>query len=94
MGQTGDGAGLAIETLAELRRGGEMGGKDFDGDITIETAVACAIDLTHASGAEGRQDFVGSEAGTVREWQSVKYRDGPALQRSPCRAARGSRSDG
>lgn len=48
--------------------------QDFDGYAAVQTGVASAIDLSHPPGAEGRDDFVGAEAGSVGEWQSVKYK--------------------
>jgi hypothetical protein len=46
-------------------------GEDFHGDVAIEARIARAVDLAHASGAEGRQDLVGPETGSVQEWQGL-----------------------
>ena len=36
--------------------------KNFDRDVAAEPCIACAINLTHAAGADGRQDFIRPEA--------------------------------
>src|SRR5438552_3079743 len=43
----------------------EFGGKDFDRYAAIEPRVARLPHLTHAAGAERREDFVRSEAGAL-----------------------------
>ena len=54
---------LALEALAELRIGRERVGQDLDRDGAIEARVAGPVDLAHAAGAEGGEDFVRAEAG-------------------------------
>ena len=54
--ERGYGAGFAFEAFGELLFG------DFDGDRAVETRVAGAIHLAHASGAEQPEDLVWSEA--------------------------------
>ncbi len=56
--QSGDGAGLALETFSELRGG------SFDGYVAAEAAVTCTIHLAHASRADRGKDFVRTELGT------------------------------
>ena len=51
----GDGAGLALETLVE-----PLGG-NLDSDITAQSSVMRAIDLSHATLANECEDFVGAE---------------------------------
>jgi hypothetical protein len=34
--------------------------EDLDGDVAVETSVSGAVDLTHASGANGSENFVGT----------------------------------
>jgi hypothetical protein len=50
--QRGDGLRLTIEALRELSGG------DFDRDIALQTQVAGSVYLSHATGTEGRQDFI------------------------------------
>jgi hypothetical protein len=65
VGQLRDRAGLAIEALAELRVGGERGGKHLDRDRAIEARVACFVDFAHPARAKGGKDLVRAEA---RAW--------------------------
>ena len=57
-----DGAGFAIEALAELRVGREQRRENLDRDRTIEPRVAGPVDLAHTAGADEREHFVGAEA--------------------------------
>jgi hypothetical protein len=43
---------------------GEMGGKNLEGDCTIQTRVARAVNFAHAARAEQRTDLVWPEPGT------------------------------
>jgi len=52
---------FARETLAELRIVGERARQHLDRDRTVEPRIACAIDLSHAAGAERRDDLVRTE---------------------------------
>ena len=56
--QAGDRVGLALEAFVE------RGQPFLDGDDAIEPGVARFVDLTHAAGANRREDFVGTEPGT------------------------------
>jgi hypothetical protein len=49
-------AGHPLMILRERRR------QDLDRDVAPEGSVASAVDLTHAPGADGNPDFVGSDA--------------------------------
>ena len=62
-----DRLGLALEALAPIGVRRRFVREDLDGDGAIEPAVLRAIDLAHAAGAEGRDDFVGAEAGAGRK---------------------------
>ncbi len=53
--QSGDGAGLALKSFAELFEG------RFDGDDTVQARVASFPYFTHATGTDGREDFVRAE---------------------------------
>ena len=60
--QRGQGLGLALKPRDPLRVGGERLGQDLDRDGAIQLRVPRAVDLTHAAGAERRQDLVRAEA--------------------------------
>jgi flagellar biosynthesis regulator FlbT len=47
--------------------------QDFDRDVALELGVAGAIDLAHATRAQGAQDFVRSESSASGE----RHEDGP-----------------
>ena len=47
---------------------GDMLREDFDGDGAVQAGVAGLTDLTHAPGANGREDLVGAEGGAGLEW--------------------------
>jgi hypothetical protein len=62
--QCGDRARLAREAFRELGR------RDLDGDVAIESRVARAIDLAHAAFTDGGKDLVRTEAGTGAQRQA------------------------
>src|SRR5688572_28968936 len=62
--ERGHAARLALETRPRGRVGRQVPGEDLDRDLAAQPRVLRAIDLTHATGAERRGDFVGSEAGS------------------------------
>ena len=64
MRELGDGHRFALEPRERVRVPGERGGEDFYGNFPIEPRIACAIDFAHATGAEGGEDVVWSQAGT------------------------------
>ena len=70
MVKLGNRAGLAIETLTELRVRRKRGVQDFDGDGAIEPRVARPVHLSHPTGTDQRQDLVGTETGSgiERQW--------------------------
>ena len=61
--QRGDTLGLAREPFTELRIGGQRWRQNLDCHDAIEARVAGAIDLAHAAGPDGREDFVWPETG-------------------------------
>ena len=71
--QAGDGAGFAFEAGTKLRTGVQMSRENFDGDGAIEAGVAGAVDLAHASGADGRLNFVRPELRSrhERHWARI-----------------------
>ena len=62
--QTGDGACLA---LAQLLFGRELLGHDSDGDYPIQTRFAVTVDLAYATGTDGPENFMGSQASPSTE---------------------------
>jgi len=65
--QRGNGPCLPLEAF--LRRGlvREAGGEDLDGDGPFQSRVSSAVDLSHATSAEWREDLVRAEAGSWRK---------------------------
>ena len=64
VGQLGDRACFAVESLAKLRIGGERVGQDFDRDRPVEPRIPRFEHLAHAARAERSEDLVRAEAGT------------------------------
>jgi len=62
--QRGDGAGLAVEPIAELGGGGRRGEDDLDGHGAVQPRIAGLVDLAHAACAQLGKDFVGAEPGS------------------------------
>ncbi len=60
-------ARFLFETLQTIGIIGERFGKDFDGDGAVEARVASAIDFSHATRADGRNDFVGAKSKALSE---------------------------
>src|SRR2546430_1586768 len=60
-------AGLVLEPAQAVGIGGEGRRKHLHGDVPPEPGIAGAIDFSHPSGAERRQDLVGSEEGSGRD---------------------------
>ena len=55
-------SGFTFESLPQFRVCGHMIGQDFDGDDSIQTSVASAIDLSHSARAKRGEDFVGPKS--------------------------------
>ena len=55
MRERGDGLGLSLEAVSELRVVGDPGGEDFDRDRPIETGVARPVDLAHPASPDLRR---------------------------------------
>ena len=60
MVQAGDGAGFTFETLAHLRCVCQMWRENFQRYGTRKTRVSRAVNFTHATRANRRNDFVGT----------------------------------
>jgi len=58
-----------FESAQAIRVVCHRGREHFDGDVTIETRIAAAVDFTHPARPEQRDDFVRAEARTGRESQ-------------------------
>ncbi len=67
MTQRGGRPGFLFEAGQPLRVGREERRQNLDGHLAPEPRVPGAIDLTHAAGAEWRDDFVGAEARSRRQ---------------------------
>ena len=79
MAQPGDGPRLALEALEPVGLLGRRGGKNLEGDGAVEPRVPRAVDLAHASRAQGREDLVRAEARPGRKWHGTlaDYTAGP-----------------
>jgi hypothetical protein len=56
---------FAPEARETIRIARKRVGQHFQRDLAIELQVTCAIHLAHAARAEGRQNFIGTEARAV-----------------------------
>ena len=63
MREPGDCLRLALEAGEGARVIRDGLGEDLDRNVAPEPRVACTLHLTHAAGAERRDDLVGAEAG-------------------------------
>ena len=63
----GGGPGLLREPGQALGIACELRGQDLDGDVTAQPRVESPVNLAHAAGADGRNDFVRPEPGTCGE---------------------------
>ena len=61
--------GFALEARQPLGVVGEGLGQDLDRDVATQLGVGRAIDLAHAAGAEGGDNFIRAEAGAGCEGQ-------------------------
>ena len=55
---------FALEPCKSLGISGERVRQDLQRNVALQPGVARAIDLAHAAGADGADDFVGTESGT------------------------------
>ena len=53
--------GFALEPGQTLGISQERFREDLDGDIALQSGIACPIDLSHAARSDERDDFVGPE---------------------------------
>jgi len=65
--QLGQDLRFPLESSKPLGVLGKRCRKDLDRNLSIELGVGGAIDLAHATGAQGGDDLVGAEAGAGRE---------------------------
>ena len=80
--QRGGRARFLIESREATRVAGEGRRQYLDRDVTNEPSVPRPIDFAHAARAEGREDFVGTEAGAGESGTS-----GWGIIRAGCRGA-------
>src|SRR2546428_13936323 len=67
MSQRPDRLRFACESREPIRIVRERVGQNLPREVAIQLAVAGAVDLSHASRADEREDFVGAEASAGRE---------------------------
>jgi hypothetical protein len=72
MVQLRDGLRLALEAVAQNTIVADARRQYFDGDGPIQPRVTCTVDLPHAAGADGRNDFVRPEARTGSKGHVVR----------------------
>jgi len=82
MRERGDGLRLTLETRAPIRIARKPDGQDLDGDITLQSRIARAIHLAHTTGADGRDDLVGTDARPGNEFHAGVAIIGPPAQNS------------
>ena len=66
---------FALESRDAIRITDERGGEDLNRDVAIEFRIARAVDLAHAAGADGGDDFISAKArtGTQRHWRALAW---------------------
>ena len=70
-------ARFALESLEHSRHARHRIGKDFDGDVAVQSAVARTPHFAHAAGTERREDLVWAETRSGREQgQMISRRSG------------------
>ena len=67
MAEAAQHARFALESTQSIGIARDGRRQDFQRDVTIQTRLACAINLAHASNANERDDFVRTETATGRE---------------------------
>jgi hypothetical protein len=60
-------ARLLLKATQAIAFAGKRLGKNFEGDITAQTRIFCAIHFSHAARAKRTEDFVGTEFRTGGE---------------------------
>ena len=81
MVERGQKLGFPLEPRQPLGVLGDRLGKDFDREVPVQLGVARSVDLPHPSGAEGRENLVGSEASAGDQSQITgSIQDRPAAE--------------
>lgn len=81
--ENGNRSRLTVETSAGRRIRAEAFGEYLDRHRSIKAPIARAIHLTHSTGANGRDDFVGPDACARGENQRAEYNGPEVLRRRP-----------
>ena len=85
--QRGERPGLALESGEPLRVLGKALGQDLDRHVALQLAVPGPIDLAHAAGPDGGEDFVRTEASAGLQGQDGAPQD--CIRQPPVKALRG-----
>ena len=92
MTEGGERLGLALEPLLQVRVGGDVLGKDFDGDRAVQARVGRLVDLAHPARTErGGNRRMGR--GGCRERSSTRDLDPPRIGEGRNRVVVGNRRD-
>jgi hypothetical protein len=83
--ECGRGLGFLLETAETIGIAGEGSGKDFDGDIAVQTRVPGAINLAHAACTQRRDDLVGTELRASRQSHLEVDYSVPGVSHRNCR---------
>jgi hypothetical protein len=79
--QARNGACLTFKALAQLWLGGYLLRKNLYGDNPVQSRIARAVDLSHATSTDGGNDFIGAELGAGNQghdWSAIIYRKSEA----------------
>src|SRR5260370_33382287 len=76
MVQAGNRPSLALEALPQIVAAADLRGENLDSHLALQSSVAGAVHLSHPTGAQGRNNLVGSQttAAIQRHDPSVSYR--------------------
>ena len=58
MVQCGGGARFLLESVEAIDIGRKRDGQHFDRDVASQSRIARPVDLAHAAGFDGREDFI------------------------------------
>lgn len=81
--QGGGGARLLLEAVQAVGVGREGHRQNLHGDVAPQARIARAVNLAHAAGADGGDDFVGTEPGARRQGHCTRILCATGMVRSP-----------